>query len=495
MWGLPLCVAMAVMYQPERVSLGVKALLPVALVWLAARLPGRWLLVLVAVLPFQQFLIAARFRTGLPSEIARDLGFWKELVVLGCGIAAVRQFRDSGKKLDHVDVLGLTYVGIVALYYLVPDLFIHPIETLGTSTPVEAAAVVVALRNSTSFVILLLAARHLGLDAPYRACFVRTLFVAGVVVAALGIFEVVWSEGWNRLVVDWLQVPRYKDLVLDISSPNPLDVRVYTEVAGRDVLRIGSVFLDQLACGFYLVAALAVGVERLARTLERPWVYVATSFIGLALLFTQTRAALLAGFIAVLSTLRRSSGSSTAARVRFTLLVAAGLVVTVPVALGTGLAQRASEVVSGGEESTEVHVARTTGAVASLVNQPLGRGLGTGSTTANRFEVDRSLASENYYLHVGNETGALSMAFFAGLVVSVLRRLRRLGHESGPDLLAMGCRSAFLGLSVAALLLDVWIDIAVAWTVWAGVGLSVAASDRSDSRSLGRQYTAQLPAR
>jgi hypothetical protein len=326
----------------------------------------------------------------------------------------------------------------------------------------------VALRTEALFVVLLVAVRHLGLGPAFRDRFARTVFAVGVTVAVVATFELLFSDRWNDLMVDTLQVPRYKLDVLGITSNTPLDVRVYGFVGGTRVVRLGSVFLDQLQCGLWLVAPLAIGLHRLLRG-ARVAVAAGTALVGLALVGTQTRAALLAAAIAVVCLLRPHVGVDRTARARVCVLLAAGVLVLIPVAVGSGLVERTVGGDAGDAGSTRVHLQRSKAALDTFLDRPFGRGLGTGANTATRFDVESGLLSENYYLQVANETGVASILLFLALVVVAARRLG--SHRDDGDLLAAAWRGVFLGLSVAALLLHVWESLAVAWTVWIGVGL------------------------
>lgn len=482
MWLLPVVVAAAARYQPAAIRPGIGALAALGLVALVVHRPQTALLALVALLPFQQLILASALRFGVPATVVRDLGFWKEAVVAGCVLAALRGLRKERRPLDAVDALVLVYLGIVGLYYLFPPLFVHAGPS-GIGPPTDTTTLNTALRNDTVFVILLFAARRLPVDAPFRRRFVSILLAVGTAVAAVGIFELLFSNAWNHLIVSTLQVPHYLLTVLHVPSRNPDDIRVYSVVGGRLVLRIGSVFLNQLTCGFYLTIALAISLERVARGDRRLVIHLSAAVLFVAILLTQTRAAIIGAIIVIACTLRPSIERRGPVRARYTLLVVAAMLAVAPLTVATGLAARTSATVAG-ESSTHLHIDRTTAGARALIAAPLGRGLGTGATNGTRFQVATTLTSENYYLQVGNETGAVSMVVFMALVVVLNRRLRRLVRGRS-DVLATSWRGAFLGLSVAAVLLQVWLDLAVSWTVWAGVGVCLGVGVRQTDSPAG----------
>jgi hypothetical protein len=464
LWLLPIVVVAVARWQPGRISSLIKVLLVLGAVFLFARRPTTSLLLLVALVPFQEVLLAALYRAGVPAVVVRGLGFWKEAAVAGCLVAAIRTLRYQSRRFDVVDGLAAVYLAIVALYYLFPRLFVHP-GPLAIGPPTDITTLTAALRNDTVFVALLLAVRRLPLDHRFRRRFSTVLFAVGTVVAAIGAFEFAFSDAWNRLMVSTIRVPQYLAAIIKVSVRNPNEIRVYSQVAGHNVLRIGSVFLDPLSCGLYLVIALAIGLERIVRGDRRLVVYLATGTLAVGILLAQTRAAIIAVVIVLACTLRSSVERTGRPRARYAFVVAAALVALVPLTFVSGFAARAS-----GSESTQLHVSRPEAGARALIKAPLGRGLGTGATNGTRFSVATTLTSEDYYLQVGNETGAVSMAVFIALVVVLNRRLGRLARGRSGVLLA-SWRGLFLGLSLAALLLQVWLSLALAWTVWAGVAI------------------------
>ncbi|MEO5680380.1 MAG: O-antigen ligase family protein [Acidimicrobiales bacterium] len=467
-WLVVPAVALFLRYEPERLQLGVRALALAGVVAVAFRRPDLGVLSLVVGLPFQLVALSFLYAHGVSAVVVRPMGLWKEAVVAGCALAAVRAWRAAGDRADAIDWAAGAYVAIVLLYYAAPRLLVA--QTGAAAPPTDRLTLNVALRTETIFVILLVAVRHLDLGPDFRDRFARTVFATGVAVAAIGTFELAFSDRWNDLMVTTFQVPRYKLDVLNVESINPLDIRMAAyNFGGRQGVRIGAVFLDQLQCGLWLVTPFAVGVHRLLRSRGTVFAAVGTATITLALVGTQTRAALLAAAVAVLCLLRPHAGVSRAARVRVVALLGAGAAALAPVAVATGLVDRAVGGTAGDGGSTGVHLQRSKAALETFIEHPFGRGLGTGANLAERFRVQSRMFSENYYLQVANETGVISVVLFVILVLVVAKRLG--AHRHDGDVLAAAWRSAFLGLAVASILLHVWENITVAWPVWIGVGL------------------------
>lgn len=465
--AFPLLAGLVVLLQPERVDLAIAAIVGIGVVAVVARSPVPALLAVPALLPFQQVLLALLFQLGAPAGVVRGLGFWKEGIAAGLVAAAWQRGRGQGLRLDGLDLVAAALVANNALYRLAPRLFAP-----GVATP-DPATLNLALRGSTVFVVLFVAARRLDLGGEVRERFAKVVLVAGGLVAVLGVVEHVLSDAWNAVAVTVLDIPRYRTEILDVSVARPDDIRVYTEVAGRHVVRIGSVFFDQLACGLFLVLVLAIALEHLARDRGPRWAGALAPVVGVAIALTQTRAAVLAALVCILLVLRPAPGRDPRARERVGLAVAAGLVLLVPLAASTGLATRALDTFGARDRSTQEHQARTTSALRKLVEQPLGSGLGTTSEIARRAGVENPTYTEDYYLEVGGETGVQAMFLFVGLTVAAIVLLHRRTHLAPGDPPAAAWRGALVGLGLAALLLPVWIDLTVSWPFWLGAGLAI----------------------
>ena len=157
--------------------------------------------------------------------------------------------------------------------------------------------------------------------------------------------------------------------------------------------------------------------------------------------------------------------------------------VLAPVAVGTGLVERAGDVTDSSDESTSGHIDGLWRGIDALIAEPLGRGLGTSAGVGQRFGGAPAVITENYYLQVGVEMGVAATALFALLVFAIARGLTRESEHGGDEI--AGARGAFIGLAVGALLLHVWIDIAVSWTAWGVAGALLGITERSRGAPAG----------
>lgn len=468
-WFVPFVIAASIYVTHglyvERALIG---LLAMTLVLLASRRPDRSLLILIVGLPFQGLVLAQLFAWGLPAQIVRSLSGWKEALALGVVVAGIRGYRTSDRRLDHLDLLGFAYVAIVGAYGLFPDLF-------APGAPTAANARSLALRSTVGFVVLLLAARHARLPADFATRAARVVMIVGAVVAAVAVYEYLFSASWNSFVVERVQYPRYQLQILKTTPYDLGDIRTYGLIGGRRITRVGSVFLDPLACGFFLVLPFAVAIERRLRPEKQRGTSALLLLIGAALLLTQTRAALLGGLAVIFLASRPAAGRSSKRRVQFTFFLAAGLIIALPAAATTGLSERVRTTGSGEEQSSIDHVSSFWNGVDEIRAKPLGHGLGTSAGVGQRFDAQRATITENNYLQVGIETGVIAMAAFVALTLALIRRLNR-AVRTVADVGVSAARSASIGLALGAFLLHTWNDVAVAWVFWgvAGACLGIA---------------------
>lgn len=479
-WLAPLVAAAGILLGHTELARLDAGLLAAGFIAVAYMKPRWFLFAIPVVYPFQLFALSFAYKAGLGATTVRYLGYWIEVAAVGLALRAGR--NHLRRRLDAIDWTALTYVAVVGMYRLAPTLFV----AAGPTGPPTAGTILnTALRNDVFFVVMFLIARHLGISEADRRRFAFITFTVGVVVALTGAYEYLASSSWNHFVVHTLGVTRYQAEVLKTPVHNMHDIRVYTLTAGHKLLRIGSIFIDQLQCAFFLVGCLAIGCEYLAGNGRRRALVTAGTFlVAAALVLTQTRDAILAGAVVAVMVLRPMPHRDRLRRVQLSLLAGLTILLLLPVALAVGLGTRATAAINGQDHSTKVHLAALGKGTSALLHHPLGRGLGTGGTNGTRFDVASTLTSEDQYLQVGNETGVFSLIPFLGLTVAVTVRLRRAARERG-SLTAGAWSGAFAGLALAGLLLQVWLSLITAVIVWSAVGMDLSPDPQPGSLPFG----------
>ena len=488
-WLVPLIAFLAARresgQQIEKLTFAVVGL---GLVLVASHRAGRCLVLLVALLPFQQLGLALLYRHGLSVQVVKSLGYWKELLVAAVILAGLRNVRRQHPRLDKLDRLALAWVALVTAYLLFPWLA-RPADAVHLlSGPPQAFNVrLLAWRVDALYVLLFLGARHASLGPDVRRRFERALVGVGTFVAAVGIFEFVAPGRWNDFAVRVCGVTRYQVDVLHLTPPNFYDIRIYDQLGGHQLVRVGSLLLSPLSLGFYLVLPLGVVLRRLLRPAGAGLAWLPGMVIAVTVFLTLTRSAILAALVLTVITLGARAGNAPARRARLVLLLAAGAILLAPVVASSGLIARTGTTLHNNGSSAQ-HLSGLRNGLDALVHAPTGLGLGTQPGVGDRFAVANKLTSENSYLQVGDELGIAALTLWVIMLFALLMALARARvSEDREGTLATAMFAVGVGLAVGSLFLHVWLDFTLAWSFWGGAGLVIGASDRMARRRPSRQ--------
>jgi hypothetical protein len=448
-----------------RLYVPIALLAGVVAIWFLSRHPGPSLTAFLVLFPFETFILGFLFGLHVPHALIRDLGYWKEVIAAAVIVAAVRQHQRQPRRFDFLDMLGFVYIVIVLLYYVFP----HVLAPTGAFIP-SASIRQLAVRSDGLFVVLFLAARHARLGREWAEQTAKAIFVVGAVIAGIALYEKAFSSSFNHIAVNDFHVVAYRQQILNVGSGNAGDILFHSQAGARSVIRVGSVFFSPLVLGAWLVLPLAIGVERLARGIGREFTVVAVGIIGAAMIFAQTRSAVLAGVVVILLVTRPAPGRDLRRRVQYTLLAFGLIIVLIPVVVGSGFSDRTTSAAQGTDTSTSEHIKSFTTGVKAVEHDPFGRGLGTAPAIGDRFDITGTVTSENYYLEVGDELGVITMVVFVLLVIGSLRRLARAQRDGTGAILISGMRNAMFGLAIAGFVLHVWTDFNIAITAWSLAG-------------------------
>jgi O-antigen ligase len=322
--------------------------------------------------------------------------------------------------------------------------------------------------------MVFLAVRWIAVPEWMRLRAEQLFMVSGALVATLGIWNRLGPAGWSDWV-DSVGLIQFRRAVLGVVSHAAVERVAYGD---GHVIRAGSVFLTANDMAYYLLAVIAIAGARMVRRGVRPFEAAVVLVSTLAIFYSFSRSAMaLVGLVGVIvavasGRLSRQAGS---------LSLAAAIFVAVMTLLGAG-----GQIASGADaedERTSAHLDRFAAGVERIVERPLGSGLGTSSATADRFEIEDRVQTENYYLRVGVELGLLGSVLVVALVVGVLRRLIAAAKRDGPSV--AGAVAAFGAAAAGALVLENFSELSMAWTVAAIVGFALPAAGAGASRDRG----------
>jgi hypothetical protein len=480
-WLLPVAVFFGVRKEIANVTKGLEVLIGMAALVLIARSRVRSLSFLIVVLPFQTILLALLLRLGMPVFIVKGLRFWRELIVVGLAIAALRHLRarrlEEGRlRFDALDKIAFSYVLLGTVYLLFPGIFAG--GTVGAHISFYAREL--GWRGDLLYICIFLACRHLGLTRRDIEMLFRRFVATGIVVALAGFYEFFATSSWLHVMNRVIRVPQYNVRVLH--SLNPTIKAVYGSASSHHFPRIGSVLLDYLGAGFYLMIAFAIVVQLVSLRRQPWWISAGLPIIATGLLLNQGRAPIAGAILAVLVGLGSRIRHSLARRARFGLALGLAVVAAVPLLITFGLAHR----FVGSHKSNAGHVSQTQLGLQTMGAHPLGRGLAT-AAGAGQNAADRGiqatatfLVSEDQWLQIGTQLGFLGLALYAATLI-----LLAIGLTPGRsaeallegDELGLAARNALIGLFLAGSFLQTFINDQVDWPFFALCGAALALMD------------------
>ena len=429
------------------------------------RRPVWALYVLVVGLALHNVVMAMLWRAGVRGGPLTVIAAWKDvLLVVALALVVAERRAVPFSRTFVPDVLALVFAAFVVVYALIPQSVLD-----GGATH---KGIAYALRHDLLIVGAYFLGRGLELTDQERARLCRVVLATAAFVAVFGLVDVyAVSLGWWRLSAGWF----WHQLGLDYGAGLSHLPQNFVYNAGKDVIfrRLTSTFLSPLATAYLLV------VSMFFIPLRRRWGLAVGALLFAAILWTHTRAAViaLAAGLIVLALVRR----------RVQLLGWAVVVLTIAFVFVKGYdhfaprahftaAERVVQERNGsttptvshdptsvGEASTSEHLSSLRDGARTVVKHPWGYGLGNSGVTAMRTGV-RIEAGESTYTELGVETGLLGgLVFIAWSLVLLRAALRRFAWLG----------AAFAAVLVLGLQTDV---IGVPWVavvVWAVVGGSV----------------------
>ncbi len=416
--------------------------------------------VLIVGLALHNVVMSQLWRAGVRGGALSVVSAWKDALLVGALALVVYAKRGLPFKASPVDWFALAFGAIVVVYGLIPQ------SVLGGGATHKG--VLYAARHDLLPVGAYFLGRGLDLTSPERSRICRTVIATAIFVAAFGLVDVyLVSLGWWRHSAGWF----HDQLGLHYFGLSGLPENfIYNEGGGVIFRRLTSTFLSPLATAYLLVVALFFLPLR-----ARRWAPPVALLLLAALLWTHTRAALLALVVGLLAlaVLRR----------KVFPLVLAVLVAVVGVAFVKSYdhvgprahftqaelhqqelnaqqhPETSNDATSANESSTREHLSSLRRGASTALHHPWGFGLGNAGVTAVRTGVTPE-AGESTYTELSVETGVLGGLLFIAWSLVLLARLRRV-----PWLAASFVAMLFVGLQTDVIGIP-WIAVAL----WALAG-------------------------
>ncbi len=427
-------------------------------------------LALLALLPLHALavtvltkLIAGPGHAPLPS-----LAFWKEgVAVVLLAIAFAEWIRAKGYKgirFDLLDYLALA-LGVIAI-----------VVTVLNGIP-STAAFALALKYDFFPLALFFVLRRVQWSETFKTMAMAALLLVGAIVSLYGIIGFFLPLGFFTAL-------GYSDMHSLFLPDGPL--APYQLIGGSNLHRIQSAMSGPNQLGIWLL--LPLSVAGLAVYCKRSVLNLTFFVLILAALFlTFSRAAWIGAFVLLATGFLLQQSRWVRRQVMLWGVPAALLTAVFAAAVFPSVILRSS--------STRGHLEKPLAGIRAIIDDPLGRGLGSAGPATNRtsdacVELEKGsdatwaqahpdlcvfvggeqvqptgrectcpFVTENWYLQIGVELGVIGFALFVAFVILLLRALRRNGDSLAPFL-------GMLGISICALFLHAFEDSAVAYTAF-----------------------------
>lgn len=434
---------------------------------------------LIALLPFHALLVTVltKVMEGPGNPPMASIALWKEGLLGIIMLIALIEWGKNGasKKIDRIDgvIVALLLLSIVVTALTHGDWKLYLFGFKYDFIPLVAFLILRRVPWSENFL------NHI----------LRLLLVVGSIIAFYGILTFV-------LPMRWFTFLGYSDMHSLYIPGGPL--AAFQQIGGSVLRRIQGTMSGPNQLGIWLLVPLSmVLVEMMRRRFAslrvtgfarlRLWATDGQAglgiLIGLAILLTFSRSAWIAAAVIVAITLWHMLSRRHVLYLASCILLLAAIVGF----LFPSIVMRAA--------STRGHIEKPIAAIQTMIEHPLGLGLGTAGPASNRNSdacvmlgegddpswaashadlcvfvgdeqvqpLDRScqcpFVTENWYLQIGVELGVLGFILYVLLIIAVFLRLKQ--NDAHRMQFFM-----FLGVSIAALFLHAWEDAAVAYTAW-----------------------------
>lgn len=429
---------------------------------------------LIALLPLHALAVTVltKLIAGPGRAPLSALALWKEgllgvILVVACAEVVTQWKREWGGRRWGLDSIDTLIIALVALGLIVS------LPTSPRPTPSFLLGIKYDLVPPVLFFIL----RRVDWSEAFKTKAMATLLLVGAVVSLYGILTFFLPIGFFT----WLGYSDMHSLFLPDGPLAPFQL-----IGGSGLHRIQSTMSGPNQLGIWLL--LPLSVAWLAVYCKRSALNIAFFVLPLvAILLTFSRAAWIGAAVVIGTGFLLQQSRWVRRRAFFVGMPAALLAVVLLASVFPSIILRSA--------STRGHIEKPLAGIRAMIDDPLGRGLGSAGPATNRtsdacVELEKGsdaswaqahpnlcvfvggeqvqpvgrectcpFVTENWYLQIGVELGVLGFALFIAFAIILLKSLRRNEDSLAPFL-------GMLGICVCALFLHAFEDSAVAYTAF-----------------------------
>ena len=465
LWLIPVGVALTFLSVSEKTALELVAacIAAVLFVFMINR-PTGTMWALVVFLPSELVLFPLLHKWGVPGTFLHQASAIKEMMGLAILVAGLRVLRDSGQKLDKIDIAVLLYVGVVTIYLLAPHAF-------STVAPTEWSARFLAWRSDAGYPLIFLGARHAPFSQKTREQFLQLVLIVGGFIAVVGLYQKVAASSFSNFILNTAGVENYEQYVLN--TPLTVVQRNLAYIHTISPLHISSILLSPYDMGDYMAVVAAIAAVRISQHHRSVFYYLVFASCAASCYFTQVRADSLAIVVVLVFVALPASRTPLEGRLRLIATLAVAAVLVVP-AIGSSRFFNKHDTVA--QQSSTGHVKEIQDGIDVMIVFPLGLGLGQQPGVANRYVQLTGLLlggdiSDNVITQVGDELGVQALIPWLVMVFLIGLELKRRAGRGDEVAACMGF--AFVAIFVAGQFHHVFLTFPLPWMLWAGLGLAL----------------------
>jgi hypothetical protein len=444
------------------------AVLGLVLVLVIWRWPMFGMTTLIVVGTIHTFLMVLVYHFSQSILVLRIVQIWKEIVVIVLLLKALEMAleRRSMPKLHFLD-LGIFLFLIWGVFYL-----LYPSSLEETTFLTK----VFGLRADAFFLLAYFVGRGILVNKKQVRVLLIVFGLTALAVALLAGLQFVAPGATNSFFdrigfAEYMEIQRGDQAVQFVVRER--------EVSGARIPRSSSFFLSDLALAFYTLLAVPLATSlffNLVRLKEKLLAYILFIASAITSILSGTRSALVALVPALAAQVVRGR------KLLLSLFVVLQVVVVLLLVIYfMGITpELLRDIFSPGEASVQGHLSALDHSIEVILEEPMGRGLGTAGQIAQRFAPQQGITNESWYLQIATEIGIIPAILYLLITLGFgFVAFLQYGAVSDPWLksLCLGLAGATIGFGLVSITLHAWEGLTISIMFWLFAGMVVRAQD------------------